>query len=463
MPLDDAFQSGTEAVLADMVQRPQAPRQQPPRFSLWGTITAAPKGARAGVAEAVASTADVLGAFGSVLGATEASAGGMFSLQSEAEAKQAQEARDKLLKSGPDYMSEGGRSFRNAARDFLPDPVSAHGAEVAVSELFRVGAKALTAGAVIGPVPGAIASGLEEGFTASDKLAQQGVDVETRSKVGAVTAAVQAVTFGLPVVGKTMPETIALALGGGPVAFVVQQAATREILRSQDYTKLAEQYDPFDPVGLTLSTLIPLGFGAIAMYASRAAKSAEPLPPPAEAVDAARTALLSEGVTTSRPVPADDMAGSAQHAQAYETALDQMSVGRRVDVTDAAPLAGAERIRGEMEARLAAVAKELPEQNTAVRSADPAPTAIEPVAESAPAAPMDAGPEAVRIPTESVELDARTAQLEAANPQLMVQLEGMDAPAPLSEVMARVRQEAAQEMRDAPLLRTAAECFLATL
>jgi hypothetical protein len=458
MPLDDAFQSGTDAALADMVQRPQAPRQQPPRFSLWGTITAAPKGARAGVAEAVASTADVLGAFGSVLGATEASAGGMFSLQSEAEAKQAQEARDKLLKSGPDYMSEGGRSFRNAARDFLPDPVSAHGAEVAVSELFRVGAKALTAGAVIGPVPGAIASGLEEGFTASDKLAQQGVDVETRSKVGAVTAAVQAVTFGLPVVGKTMPETIALALGGGPVAFVVQQAATREILRSQDYTQLAEQYDPFDPVGLTLSTLIPLGFAALATRAAKV-KGAQP----AEAIDAARTSLLAEGVTTSRPVPADDMAGSAQHAQAYETALDQMSVGRRVDVTDAAPLAGAERIRGEMEARLAAVAKELPEQNTAVRSADPAPTAIEPVAESAPAAPMDAGPEAVRIPTESVELDARTAQLEAANPQLMVQLEGMDAPAPLSEVMARVRQEAAQEMRDAPLLRTAAECFLATL
>jgi hypothetical protein len=458
MPLDDAFQSGTDAALADMVQRPQAPRQQPPRFSLWGTITAAPKGARAGVAEAVASTADVLGAFGSVLGATEASAGGMFSLQSEAEAKQAQEARDKLLKSGPDYMSEGGRSFRNAARDFLPDPVSAHGAEVAVSELFRVGAKALTAGAVIGPVPGAIASGLEEGVTASDKLAQQGVDVETRSKVGAVTAAVQAVTFGLPVVGKTMPETIALALGGGPVAFVVQQAATREILRSQDYTQLAEQYDPFDPVGLTLSTLIPLGFAALATRAAKV-KGAQP----AEAIDAARTSLLAEGVTTSRPVPADDMAGSAQHAQAYETALDQMSVGRRVDVTDAAPLAGAERIRGEMEARLAAVAKELPEQNTAVRSADPAPTAIEPVAESAPAAPMDAGPEAVRIPTESVELDARTAQLEAAKPQLMVQLEGMDAPAPLSEVMARVRQEAAQEMRDAPLLRTAAECFLATL
>ena len=46
---------------------------------------------------------------------------------------------------------------------------------------------------------------------------------------------------------------------------------------------------------------------------------------------------------------------------------------------------------------------------------------------------------------------------------MMVQLEGMDAPAPLSEVMAKVRQEVTDDLAEAPLIREAANCFLRNL
>ena len=46
--LDDLYQADTDAVINDMVRRPQAPRMQEAKFSAWQTLTAAPRGAAAG-------------------------------------------------------------------------------------------------------------------------------------------------------------------------------------------------------------------------------------------------------------------------------------------------------------------------------------------------------------------------------------------------------------------------------
>lgn len=263
---DDLYPEAAQTALEAKVSRPLEPKQSP-RFSLWGTTAAVPKGVAAGAAQATGSAADILGAFGSVLG-TEGSAGGMFSLPTPEEDKQQREATEKLRANGPDYMSEGGRSFRNVAKDYTPDPLTTHAAERIVFDFSRVASKAVTAAITMGGVPGAIVTGLEEGFTVSDQLAQEGVDLGTRSAVGAVTAATNALSFGLPVAGKTAVQTGVLALTGGPLSFMAQNAATRKILQDADYSKLADQYDPFDPLGLALSTgltVIPLGFGAMAM------------------------------------------------------------------------------------------------------------------------------------------------------------------------------------------------------
>lgn len=349
---DDLYPEQAAAAVDARTRRPAEPTPAPSRFSLWSTTTAAPRGVAAGAAEAAGSTADLLGGFGSVLGAMPGSSRGMFSTGTAEERKQINEARIKLLKDGPDYMSEGGRSFRNVAKDYSPDPATAHIAEQTVFNLFRVGSKALTAAAVGGNVPGAVVAGLEEGFTQADQLAQQGVDVNTRTQVGAVTALTNAVGFALPVAGKTWAQTAGLALAGGPASFVVQNAATKEILQRADYGKLAEQYDPFDPVGLALSTVLPLGFGALAMR-GKGATAGRPVPDvapvPDADVDAARVALVRQQVDAANPVPGDIEAVAA-HDAAHTAALEQITTGQRVEVV--APDAVAAKAAEDMAARI---------------------------------------------------------------------------------------------------------------
>jgi hypothetical protein len=367
MSLLDA--NADELMLGATAAPPVAPKKQAPRFSMWGLTTAAPKGLAAGLSEAIGSTADILGAYGSVMGATDARSGGMFSGMTPAERTQNEQANDALEKQGPDYMSNAGRSFRNVAKDYMPDPLTAHGAEVMVGDFARIAGKAITAGVTLGPLAGAVVAGAEEGFTASDKLAQEGVDLATRTKVGALTGVVTAAGLALPVAGRTAVETVGLALAGGPISFIQQQQATRQILQDADYTTLGDQYDPFDLVGLALSTLLPLGFGAMAMRGARTrAKSAdaetipasretpqvEALAQDSDQVTAARVSLLRENMDRTNPLP-DDMAATQAHGVAYERAIDQMAAGERVSVADAIPEAAAMRITQDVAARVEAM------------------------------------------------------------------------------------------------------------
>lgn len=347
--------TNSDELIAAAEQAPAPIQRKEPakRFSTWSMLGAAPKGVAAGVAEATGSTADILGAFGQALATTGGSGKGMFATPTPEERKQTNEATDKLLKEGIDYNSEAGRAFRNVSADYTPDPQTAHVAESAVFNLFRVGSKALTSAATMGNIPGAVVAGLEEGFTQSDQLGQQGVDLATRSKVGAVTALTNALGFALPVAGATWKSTAALAVAGGPASFIAQNAATREILQAADYSKLADQYDPLDPVGLALSTLLPLGFGALAMRGAKVKPGVEakgPMPdgtpppdtappkmaPPDDLVDAARVNLVREHMDATNPAPGNLVQADA-HTQAYTRAMDQQAAGERVSVADIAP------------------------------------------------------------------------------------------------------------------------------
>lgn len=48
-------------------------------------------------------------------------------------------------------------------------------------------------------------------------------------------------------------------------------------------------------------------------------------------------------------------------------------------------------------------------------------------------------------------------------PEMEVQLDGMDKPMRVSELMKRVREEVKAEAAEAPLIEAAANCFLRTL
>jgi hypothetical protein len=77
---------------------------------------------------------------------------------------------------------------------------------------------------------------------------------------------------------------------------------------------------------------------------------------------------------------------------------------------------------------------------------------------------MDVAADAVegqrsKAPEQSA-VDAAAAQVEAMNPDMLVQLDGMDGPMRVSDLMKRIREEAATDAEEAQLIQAAAECAL---
>jgi hypothetical protein len=330
MALDDLHEEGTATVLADLARRPQPVAPSSPKFSAWSTLTAAPRGVAGGAAETGGFWADILGAFGQVGGAYPEALG---VIPDAKQRRQADEQRTKLLEQGVDYSSEAGDTLRAVARDhYAPDPLTAHAAEQTMYGLSRFMTKAVGYSVAGGPVAGSVFTGADEAMTASDDLRLKGVDLATRTKAGAIAGVSAAAGVALPVAGKTAVQTAALVALGGPASFMAQQAATREVLKAAKYDHLASQYDPLDPVGLTISTLVPAAFGAWAMRGTRGKAAA----PPPEQVDAARVALAVQERAV-RNVGDDSIAARQAHENATLMAEQQMAAGERVEVSGVAP------------------------------------------------------------------------------------------------------------------------------
>lgn len=267
--IDSMFQEGTDRAINDAVQRPQKFKPDDLKFSAAGLFASPFKGIGAGVSETIAFQAELVGAFGQVMAATDARPGGMFSapdlkLSDTIVGSEQERARRKMLNEGIDYSNEAGDLFRQRAAEIMPDPQTSHASEQLVAGVTKFATKAVTyaaGGGALAPV----GLGLDEGLAEADRLKQQGVDLATRTKVGAVAGAVAGASIVMPVAGKTAAGTVGLVAASGPGGFIAQNAASQAILEHAGYDKIASNYDPLDPVGLTLSTLVPGAFGAYAM------------------------------------------------------------------------------------------------------------------------------------------------------------------------------------------------------
>jgi hypothetical protein len=344
-----------------------APPRPTPKFSAWGISTAVPRGAAAGAAETTGFWADIVGAFGQVIAATDPLIEATAPRDVRERLAQGQkEAEQRLRNEGVDFSSEAGDLFRGVGRSYRPDPATAHAAEDVVFGFTRFASKAVGYSVAGGPVVGAALTGADEALQTADDLRLQGVDLATRTKAGALAGVAAGAGVVLPVAGKTLAQTAGLVALGGPLSFSGQQAATRYILDNAGYEKLASQYDPFDPVGLAVSTLVPAGFGAWGLRGARRRAAtqepigetkpgqSEPKPPEtapevaaretmvrAEHVDAARVALIRETVDSWNLARPDDARAAAAHLEAFARAQDQLAAGQRVAVSDIVP---AERI-----------------------------------------------------------------------------------------------------------------------
>jgi hypothetical protein len=244
---------------------PEAPKIAEPKGSAW---TAPFRAVPAAVAEAAAGGAELLTA-----GVRLANRGGVAGMMHRGEPLTSIKGE-----------TEVSRSLRNVAESYAPDPATAGAAERLVFGLTRGIGKAVAYGVTTGPAAPFL-FGADEGLTQMDALQRQGVDTATAAAAGGVAAAVNTAGFLIPVAGKTVAGTIGLGTVSGPASFIAQQAATREILSRADYSKLAEQFDPLDPVGLGMS-LLPFGFGAWAMRA-RVKGGARPVDAAPKVADAA--------------------------------------------------------------------------------------------------------------------------------------------------------------------------------
>lgn len=273
MAIDDLFQDSTDKVLNDRVERPMIEPVPQRSFgsNLWGVVPATGGGIAAGVAESGGFFSDILGAYGKIQ-AQQLAQSDPSNLFDPAAAEKARAASAPLraeVMSGEAFSTETGTILRSVARDYAPDPQTANTAENLLFGLSRFVTKAVGYSLAAGPVPGAIMTGVDEGMTEADRLKAQGVDIETRTKVGVAAGVVAGGSVALPIAGGTFAKTAGLVAVGGPGGFIAQQAASKAILENAGYDKLAEQHDPFDPVGLAVSTLVPAGFGAYAMRGAR--------------------------------------------------------------------------------------------------------------------------------------------------------------------------------------------------
>lgn len=274
MPIEDLYQPSTDKVLDDRVTRPltEPPPQRSFASNLFSTVAAPVKGVGAGATEVEAAGFDLFSAYGKIA-AQEIAQSDPSNLFDSGAAEKARKDSAPLMaevKSGAAFSTEIGTSFRQTAREYAPNPDQSNAAEDLLFGLSRFMSKAVGYTAMAGGVPGAVMLGTDEGMTEADRLKAQGVDINTRTKVGVVAGGVAGASVLLPVAGKTLAGTAGLVAVGGPGGFIAQQAASKAILEHAGYDKMADQYDPFDPVGLAVSTLVPAGFGAYAMRGARA-------------------------------------------------------------------------------------------------------------------------------------------------------------------------------------------------
>jgi hypothetical protein len=190
----------------------------------------------------------------------------------------------------------GGDPFRAKAAEFAPDPQTAHVADQLMFGLTRVATKAVGAMVAAGPVAGSALLGAEEANTAYRGLIERGIDPDTALLTASTIGAVTGLTVGLPVSGAALPlsmagktaATVGLVGVGGPGAFIAQETIARNLLAGAGYDTEAATHDPYDPLALAVSTILPGGFGAWALR--NAAKQSRIAPPTTEkqALEAAK-------------------------------------------------------------------------------------------------------------------------------------------------------------------------------
>ena len=212
--------------------------------------------------------------------------------QAQADADKQVNAAIAKQRAGHLFESPLGMRAYDLSDTFKPDPTRTTAIDQTVQGVMSGLTQIVPAAVLGGPLAGAAVGGTSIGMSRAEDLKRQGVDVGTRTAVGAVEGAITGAGAVLPVAGSTLPRTIGLVAAGGPGAAIAQAGIEKAILRNANYDHLADQIDPLDPVNLAAATLMAGTFAgvhtAVSARAARQTPAAATAPLETLSLDARR-------------------------------------------------------------------------------------------------------------------------------------------------------------------------------
>lgn len=266
-------------------------------------------------------------------------------------------------------------TLKNWAKDnqqesfrFAPDPSTTGTVAQIVygvsKELTRTAGAAVVAAPVVAvnPTAGLLTFstlyGSSYGISETQRLLSEGVDEDTAKRAGAVAGAHGFFGSLIPAsIGTSRIMSAVYGAGVNLVTNVNEQSAIKSILERADYSGVAENYDPSNPVDNIVSSIVGAAFGYGG--ASVRLQSANKAIPSNVIEDAARVRSVETENAVNLPV---DLSSSEQVARGYET---QQAVKNQIDnhevvsvSDDSVSLERLEELRAISEARLKNAVKE---------------------------------------------------------------------------------------------------------
>lgn len=160
-----------------------------------------------------------------------------------------------------------------AQNDYTPNPETTGQAAMMIHGLTGSLAKAIgyTVATGGGGILAAPLFGADLGLYEAGKLRDKGVDASTAKTAGAITGAVNTVGMALPgAIGTSYLKSMLFGGLANPATDSIEQASIKFVLDNANYSKQAQEYDPFDLANLGVSAAMGIAFGALGARANRA-------------------------------------------------------------------------------------------------------------------------------------------------------------------------------------------------
>lgn len=319
MPIDPLYSDSTSTFLSGQNQaNVPDPTVPAPSTSIGSVARAAGRGAEQGGASLFGAAADVTAGIGESATAAELQQGATVNPDLLKAADGAVNDAVSKLSAGHLFESPLGSRAYDLADTLKPDPSHTTAIDQTVQGAVSALTQIVPAAVAGGPVAGAAVGGASLGLSQAEDLKRQGVDVGTRTELGALAGGLGAVGAVMPVGGSTLARTAALVAVGGPGFSIGQGLAEKAILRNANYDHLADQVNPLDPTNLAASTIIAGVFGGAHLIGARNAAAGETGAPVAPVPAAG--ALDSMSVDQRKALPYNSPQLDAYATQAAQTA-----------------------------------------------------------------------------------------------------------------------------------------------